>query len=149
MRWWDDCYDETEVFDPLRVERSRPVEDDEAALFETLCQAASPGPLVVDDHAAGEGVVVATLPDGRHIVSLRTAECFAADSPRTIAANAQLICEARFLALRLLRDREKWQRREKCLLEKIQSLKLELDEQREAVEEPEWTAASQHVTRPR
>ena len=149
MRWWDDCYDETEVFDPLRVERSRPVEDDEAALFETLCQAASPGPLVVDDQAAGEGVVVATLPDGRHIVSLTSAECSPTTSPRTIAANAQLICEARFLALRLLRDREKWRRREQCLREKIDSLEAELDAQREAVDEPGWTAPSQHAARPR
>ena len=149
MHWWDDCYDDSEIFDPLRVERSRPMEDEEATLFEALCQAASPGPLVVDDRAGGEGAVVATLPDGRHIVSLRTAESFAADSPRTIAANAQLICEARFLALRLLRDREKWQCRERCLEEKIRSLQAELERQQETAEPPEWAAASQHPSRPR
>ena len=43
------------IFDPLCVQRSAPLEDEEAALVEALCQAATPGPLVVDDEAPGDG----------------------------------------------------------------------------------------------
>ena len=48
-------------FDPLCIERSAPVDDEEAALAEALCQAATPGPLVIDDEVEGEGAVVVCL----------------------------------------------------------------------------------------
>ena len=73
MNPWHEDPDELDhrgVFDPLCVERSAPIEDEEAAMVEALCQAATPGPLVVDDEVEGEGAVVVSLPDGRLIVSL-------------------------------------------------------------------------------
>ena len=69
MRWWEiEDFDDCDLFDPVRVERSPKVEDTEAAVFEAICHSASPGPFVIDDQAGGEGVVVASLPDGRLIV---------------------------------------------------------------------------------
>ncbi|NIP87090.1 MAG: hypothetical protein GTO03_16620, partial [Planctomycetales bacterium] len=53
--------DQNDIFDPLCIERSAPLCDEEAALVEALCLAASPGPLVVDDQAEGDGAVVVSL----------------------------------------------------------------------------------------
>ena len=50
MNRWHEDPDELNhsgVFDPLCVQRSAPMDDEEAALIEALCQAATPGPLVV------------------------------------------------------------------------------------------------------
>ena len=83
-RWHEDGngLDHSDIFDPLCVERSAPMDDREAELTEALCHAATPGPLVVDDEAEGEGAVVASLPDGRAL----SIERFVALHERTGAA---------------------------------------------------------------
>jgi len=144
----DDCLEEDDVFDPLVVE-CPPVEDDEAEIVEAICQAATPGPLVTDDRSDGGGALVATLPDGRHIVSLRPPAGCPDDARSMGAANAQLICEARSLLLRLLRDRQRWGRREACLLEKIRELEALLDEHYEVAESTEWPGEQPAPSHPR
>jgi len=114
------------LFDPLCIERSAPIDDDEAELIETLCLASTPGPLVIDDDASGEGAVVATLPDGRTIVSL-TAGVEHTESDGALDANAQLICKARFLLLRLLRDRQQWKEEKDFLTQRIRTLEVLLE----------------------
>jgi len=133
----------------LHMVRSRPVDDDEAELIEAICQAATPGPLVADEVSNGGGMLVATLPDGRNIVSLSTMTGGPARSRTFAAANAQLICEARSLLLRLLRDRRRWRRREKCLLEEIRLLEDQLERRSEAVDEADWPAEDPSPSRPR
>jgi len=128
MSIWREQVDDSGVdglFDPLCVERSAPIGDEEAALVETLCQAATPGPLVVDEQAAGDGAVVVSLPDGRLIVSL-TAGVEHTESGGAIEANAQLICKARYLMLRLLRDRQQWKEEREFLLQRIRTLEAAL-----------------------
>jgi len=110
----DDFFQDSDISDPLRIERSAPMDDEEAAAVEALCLAASPGPLMVDDATEGQGVVVATLPDGRHVVSLSCEGC-PDDAAHTAEANIQLLCRARYLMLRLLRDRRQF-------LDRIQEL---------------------------
>ncbi|NIP87091.1 MAG: hypothetical protein GTO03_16625, partial [Planctomycetales bacterium] len=46
-------------------------------------------------------------------------------------ANAQLICRARYLLLRLLRDRRQWQRERESLLERIRHLEAALQAETE------------------
>ncbi len=123
--WDNDFFSDSAIFDPLRIQRSVPIEDEEAVWVETLCQDATPGPVLIDDDAEGEGVVVATLPDGRHLVSL--AMDAPAGSRRTAEANAQLICRARYLLLRFLRDRLNWQREREVLLDRIKTLEAAMD----------------------
>lgn len=122
MKPWDeDCLhlglDDTETFNPLLTSGYAPLSEADLALIEAACEAATPGPLVIDDHAEGEGVVVATLPDGRHVVSLASGE--SSDDPATAAANAQLIRHARCWLLRLLRDRERLQLEREELLARL------------------------------
>ena len=120
MRWWEiEDFDDCDMFDPVRVERSPKVEDTEAAVFEAICHSASPGPFVIDDQADGEGTVVASLPDGRLIVSIGAAQPSEEDGEIQAEANARLFCEARCMILRLLRDRERWYERERDLLDRI------------------------------
>lgn len=126
--WDGDAYD-------LHCVQSPPVEDEEAEFIETICQAATPGPLVPDDASDGEGALVATLPDGRNVVSLTAAPTCLEDARSRAAADAQLICEARGLILRLLRDRQRWKREESRLREKIHALEDRLERQSEAVDE--------------
>jgi hypothetical protein len=133
----------------LHFVRSRPVGDEEADLIEVICQAATPGPLTTDERCHLGGTLVATLPDGRHIVSLRALGGSLADARSTAAANAQLICEARSLVLRLLRDRQRWKCRERCLLERIQALEDELQRQCEMIDEGEWPHEEPAPSRPR
>ncbi len=122
-RWHEDpdAQEHDGIFDPLCVERSAPMEDEEAALVEALCQAATPGPLVVDDDVDGDGAVVVSLPDGRTIVSL-TASVEHTRDEGVNHANAQLICKSRYLLLRLLRDRQQWKEQREFLLERIRTL---------------------------
>jgi hypothetical protein len=123
-----DDWDYSEPFDPLCVERSAPIDDEEAARIEALCRAATPGPMTLDDQAATEGSVVAILPDGRAIATLTP--CHGEeDAASTADANAQLICKARYLLLRLLRDRECWKKERERLLERIRSLEEALHAQ--------------------
>ena len=117
-----------QIFDPLCVERSAPMDDEEAALVEALCLAATPGPLVVDDQVEGDGAVVVSLPDGRLIVSM-TASVEQTEDDGVTHANAQLICKARYLLLRLLRDRQQWKEEREYLLERIRTLEAALESQ--------------------
>jgi hypothetical protein len=144
-RWFEDG----DSCDPLYLFRGRPVEDEQADLIEAICLAATPGPWVVDNHSEGGGALVATLADGRHIVSTKPAESCFRNSRFAAAANAQLICEARCLLLRLLHDRQQWKRREKCLLEKINELEEQLERHSETVEQAKWVPADQTPARPR
>ncbi len=111
-------------YDPLCVERSAPINDDEAAAIETLCQAATPGPLVLDDATDGDGAPVAVLPDGRTVVS-RTATVQSLIDPAVVGANAELICKARYYLLRLLRDRLCWQSERQALHARIAELEAQ------------------------
>lgn len=122
----EDGLDSECIFDPLCVERSAPIDDEEASLIEALCQASTPGPLVVDDDASGEGAVVATLPDSRMIVSL-TAGVEHTETGGTIDANAELLCKARYLLLRLLRDRQQWKEEKEFLVQRIRTLEVLLE----------------------
>ncbi len=91
---------ELDPFDPLCIERSAPLDDEEAAAVEALCLAATPGPLVTDNEVEGDGAVVVTLPDGQMIVSLTASIEYTEDEGVT-RANAELICKARYYLLRL------------------------------------------------
>ena len=135
-RWHEnvDGLDHSEIFDPLCVERSAPMNDEEAELAEALCHAATPGPLVVDDEAEGEGAVVASLPDGRLIVSL-TASVEHTQDRAAGEANAQLICKARTLVLRLLRDRQQWKEQQVFLQERRRTLESLLQGEKTVAED--------------
>lgn len=132
MSYWHESLDELDpsiAFDPLSVQRSAPVEDEEAAMVEALCLAATPGPLVVDDETDGEGAVVVSLPDGRLIVSM-TAPVAQTDDAAVTLANAQLICKSRHLLLRLLRDRQQWKQQREFLQGRIRTLEAALHARR-------------------
>ncbi len=147
-------YDQTEeldgsgIFDPLCVQRSAPLEDEEAALVEALCQAATPGPLVVDDETPGDGAVVACLPDGRMIVSL-SASMEHVQGEAVAHANAELICKARHLLLRLLRDRRQWKEEQEFLLERIRTLEAALGTDEDSLGQRRWNPAAGVVAVPR
>ncbi len=81
--------------------------------------------------------MVATLPDGRSIVSLSALLGCLEDARSRAAADAQLICEARGLLLRLVRDRQRWKHLENRLREKIHALEEQLERKYEAVERAE------------
>jgi len=127
MYWDEDItrLDVEEIFDPLCVERSAPVSDEEAAQLEALCRAATPGPLVVDDETEGNGAVVVSLPDGRVITSM-SASVEHTEDEDVLRANVQLICKARYELLRLIRDRRQWHRERELLLERIRTLETRL-----------------------
>ena len=132
-RWLEnpDGLDQGDTWDPLCVERSCPIEDDAAAEMEALCQSATPGPFVIEDDADGGGVPVVSLPDGRLIVSM-TASVGQFDQAAA-EANAELFCKARYMVLRLLRDRRCWARKHEQLQERIRALEAALAEQTVAV----------------
>lgn len=134
MNLWNDdrlrfAGEEISSSDSLLLDRLAPLGEQEIACIEALCEAAGPGPLVVDDVALGEGVIVATLPDGRHIVSLAPAG--STDDPNWSQANMRLICQSRYFLLRLLNDRRRWQGEREQLLERIESLESDLEESTE------------------
>jgi hypothetical protein len=102
-----------------------PFEDEDAEALKTLCLSATPGPLIVTEVVDGDGAIVATLPDGSHIVGLavpieRTHDVLA------IEANGKLICQARDLLLQLLHCREQWKRQEELLKAQIRVLNYPL-----------------------
>lgn len=136
------------IFDPLCIERSAPMDDEEATLVEALCQASTPGPLVVDDEVEGEGAVVVSLPDGRLIVSLTATVEHTKDEANT-HANAQLICKARYLLLRLLRDRQQWKEQREFLLARIRTLEAALGIEKDAAVQADGDRASRVSPRPR
>ena len=121
--------------------------DEEADLLEALCRSATPGPLVIDDEAEGEGAVVATLPDGRMIVSL-TASVEHTEDPGAVEANAQLLCKGRNLLLRLLRDRRQWLAQRDFLQERIHTLETALGGV-EAIEASQSMADTMRIAVPR
>jgi len=129
--WYESPHelDPSTAFDPLSVQRSAPIEDEEAAMVEAICLAATPGPLVVDDETDGEGAIVVSLPDGRLIVSM-TAPVEHTGNEAVTLANAQLICKARHLLLRLLRDRQEWKLQQEFLQERIRTLETALHSRR-------------------
>ena len=145
--WIEECSERDPLLDPLRAVRSTPVKDEEANCLEELCESATPGPLLIDDEADGEGVIVATLPDGRHIISLSVDTI--ADEEVTVQANARLICHARYVLQRLLRDRSRWQREREGLLERIEALEAALQSQPESVDWHNPPRATAAVSRPR
>ena len=149
-RWYDDPaeLDHCDIFDPLCVERSAPMDDEEAALVEALCHAATPGPMVIDDQVEGEAAVVVSLPDGRMIVSL-TASVEHTEDEGVTHANAQLICKARFLLLRLLRDRQQWKEQREFLVERIRTLEAALESERDGAGQKGWNAATPVAAQPR
>lgn len=148
-RWLDeDCLEDAAGFDP-QFARRRPIDNDEAEIIEAICLAATPGPLVTDDLSDGGGALVATLPDGRNVVSLRPPPGSPDDARSMAAANKQLICEGRCLLLRLLQDRRRWTRREEALLERIQLLEEQLERQYDAVEPADWPPADPAPSQPR
>ena len=109
MCWWDEERfgdNDSVATDPLLIERSKPVTEEEARRFEEICRAATPGPLVVDDNSDGDGVVFAYLADGRTIVCRIEGPAPWLDPAEAAAANAELVCRARTMVLRLLRDRQ-------------------------------------------
>ena len=148
MSPWRDNPDELEIFDPLCVERSSPMGDEEAAIVEALCLAATPGPLVVDDQVEGDGAVVVSLPDGRLIVSL-TASVEHTEDDGVTHANAQLICKSRYLLLKLLRDRRQWKEQREFLLERIRTLEAALKTEEDAPFGEGWKNGSRVSARPR
>jgi hypothetical protein len=152
MRWWDEeCIEDGDsvITDPLLVERSKPVTEEEAKRFEEICQAATPGPLVVDDKSDGGGTVVATLPDGRFVVSHSVDPVTCSDPEAAAQANGDLICRARCIVLRLLRDRWQWKRREQGLLKRIDFLEAELERQQEMAGSARWDESLRAPIRPR
>jgi len=133
MPWFEhDRFDDS-YFDPLQIQRTRPVTDEEAQQWEAVCQAASPGPLVADDLADGSGVLVASLPDGRQLVSTAPVGS-PLDAMCAAEANAELICHAKLWLLRLLRDRDHARRHEQVLQQRIEQLQAHLHALAERVE---------------
>ena len=129
-------------------ERSAPVDDEEAALMETICREATPGPLAIEDAADGERAPVVSLPDGRLVVSL-TASVEQANDDSVREANAQLICKARHFLLRLLRDRRQWQQQRERLQQRIRSLEAKLHGEAPAALASGPRRGSSPVRRPR
>ena len=150
MRWWDEEWVEQSVLsESVLVGQGGPVADEEAERFETICRDATPGPLMIDDKSEGGGAVVASLPDGRHVVSTSGPLASQADAHAATEANAGLICHARCMVLRLLRDRQHWQQREEGLLERVRLLEAELQRQSDTLDQPQWEPARPVPTRPR
>lgn len=147
MNPWEHEFLDGDLHDPLRVERSAPVTDEEAALIEEVCQLATPGPFVTDEETDIPGALIATLPDGRNIISLST-PCPQGDGcveHTSVEANARLICRSRFMLLRLLRDRESWWAERAELLDRIRSLESE----RPALESASWSEVARYSPRPK
>lgn len=152
MRWWDEeCIEEEDsvITDSLLIERNTPVTDEEARRLEEICQEATPGPLVVDEKSEGGGAVIASLPDGRYVVSQGEEGITPPDAVAVARANAELICRARSMVLRLLRDREQSKRREQALRQRIEFLETEIQRRQEIVGSARWAEAGQVPTRPR
>ena len=149
MRWWDvEELEDCDIFDSVRIERSHKVEDAEAAVFDALCRSASPGPFMIDDRADGDGIVVATLPDGRLNISVGSTAPVE-DADVQAEANARLLCESRPMILRLLRDREAWYERERDLEDRIATLECRLAEMERMTEAPQPPPVQSRFSMPR
>jgi hypothetical protein len=144
----EDCFGDGDAY-LSDLPRRRPVDDDEAEIIEAICLATTPGPLITDDVSDGGGSLVATLPNGRSIVSVRPPAGSPDDIRSMAAANLHLICEARCWLLRLLEDRQRLHRREEEMLEEIHSLKVQLEREQEEVEPAVWSGADPAPSQPR
>jgi hypothetical protein len=152
MRWWDeDCIEDGDsvITDPLLVERSQPVTDEEARRFEEICQASTPGTLVIDDKSEGGGAVIACLPNGSNVVSQGEEPISQADAVDAARANAEMICRARCMVLRLLRDRDQAKCREQGLRQRIEFLENEIERRQQIVGSARWEEADHAPMRPR
>ena len=89
--------------DPSWVESQVLTEEQVGRIRQLLARAS--GAIVLDDHADGHGAVVATLSNGRHLISLEVPLGSKID-PAAEEANAELFGHARAIIARLLRDRE-------------------------------------------
>jgi hypothetical protein len=96
----------------------------------------------------GEGAIVVSLPDGRLIVS-RTATVEHTEDKAVTQANAELICRARYLLLRLLRDREQWKAERATLVKRIERLETELKGAQTAARDAAWQDPQLLSPRPR
>lgn len=112
-------------FDAAHVDSVVPLDDREARRIEYVCRAATPGPLVVEADGWSGGTLVATLPDGRQIVSMTSAS--GGGGQDELDANARLICRGRQLLLRLLNERKRWQAEQAVLRAKLKSLEEEVE----------------------
>ncbi len=97
--------------------------------------------VVLDDDADGDGAVVATMSDGRHLITLALPLGGRID-PATAEADALLFCHARAVISRLLQDRE-------YLLEENARLRQRLAELESLVQEQLRKDDSFSSTRPR
>jgi len=111
---------EQSAHDPLMLERRSSLSDAEAEHIERVCLDATPGPLVLDDEADGDGAPVFSLPDGRMVVSL-TAPIEQGADGEAIEANIELLSKARYWLLCLLRDRSRWQAEREELLDRLEN----------------------------
>ena len=132
MSFWRDDVEPFEgdgPHDSVLIETARPLRDDEVEKLNALCEEAAPGPFVIGDAVDGEGVLIATLSDGRQVVCRKFG--FGHRLPRrAVDATAQLFCQARHLLLRLLEDRkeckaqrEQWDQERRQMLNEITGLK--------------------------
>ena len=108
------------------LDRMRPLTKREVAEIETLCNQAIPGPFVSGDLTDGDGLLLATLADGRPLVSLGF-DPGETVTPEMTEATLRLFCRARYLLLRLLGERTAWSRQREQLLEQIEQLQARLD----------------------
>ena len=113
--------------------RQRPLSKEEVAQIKRLCHQSIPGPFVVGDAADGEDRLVATLADGRPLVS-RSLTMGERLEPEAVEATLQLFCRARHLLLHLLAERESLQRRcdsleQQCdqLADRVRELSIQTD----------------------
>ncbi len=84
--------------------------------------------VVLDEDADGDGAVVATLSDGRHLITLALPLGGRID-PATAEADALLFCHARTVISRLLQDREYLLEENTRLRQRIAELESLLQEQ--------------------
>ena len=113
-------------FDAAHVDSVVPLDDAEARRIEFLCRTATPGPLVVEADGWSGGTVVATMPDGRQVVSITTPSQPGCKDEQE--ANLRLICRGRQLLLRMLNDRKQWSAERALLRNKLAALEDELRE---------------------
>ena len=148
--WCDDIepFEGDGPHDSVLIESPRPVRDDEVQQLEALCEDAAPGPFVVGDAADGEGLVIATLLDGRQVISRKFG--FGHRLPHhAIEATVRLFCQARHLLLRLLEDRKelkaqqgRWRQERQQLLAQIAELQRKLETHPVRREKPSHSTAS-------
>lgn len=136
MSFWRDDVEPFEgdgPHDSVLIETVRPLRDDQVEQLEALCEEAAPGPFVIGDAVDGEGVLIATLSDGRQVVCRKFG--FGHRLPRqAVDATARLFCQARHLLLRLLEDRKEWKAQREQWNQERRQLLAEITELRRNVQ---------------